>query len=167
MVFKFYAPITFVDDMLVGSDDTLDNIFPQPPNGFNDNFIFIVVDRINGKTNTGNFALDHFLNGDSDANFKVIVFIFDLIKKGTGSEKAGPTGSNLVDDVSFANDIEKSITLTGKGGIGTILSGGRGADSHRYVFKTTVITEFFVGSHNVKSNIFRDWGTFNHFSDFS
>ena len=73
--------------MLIRSSNALNNVFTQTPNGFNDDFVFGIGNRVDGKHDTGDIALNHFLNRDGYPNLEMIEFLFDPIKNRTGSKK--------------------------------------------------------------------------------
>src|SRR3990167_6533072 len=95
----------FFDDVVIGSDDALDNIVAQTPGGLDDDLEFVVGDRINGKHHPRNFRLDHQLDGNGEGDPEVVETLAGAVIDRPGAKERGPGQADGLDDVGFTLDV--------------------------------------------------------------
>jgi len=81
---------TFLYNIRIGSDLTGNDGFAQAVAGFYDHLIAVLSDRMDGKSDAGDFGFYHFLNNDGDGDFAVMQAFLKPVEDGSGGEQRGP-----------------------------------------------------------------------------
>ncbi len=147
------------DVELVGIDGSLNDHLAQPVRRRDENCVAKTGFGINGENNSGGRQIGpyHFLNADRERNRHMVEPLVDPVGDGPVGEKGGKTTLARVDQLFFSPDVQKSLLLSGKAGVGKVLGGSRTPHGHVGFFPV-LIAQLPVGRDNFFPEILRQLG---------
>ena len=117
-----------VDAVTVGLHLAGDEGLAQAQRRLGDHLGALAVEGVGGKEDARDLGRHHLLHDDGQGQVVVGDAVPQAVADGPGGPQAAPAAHDRLQQVFYADDVEQGVLLAGKGQLGQVLGGGRGAD---------------------------------------